>query len=379
MQALVDRLPAGAAVVRAERARRGDGDVQPLGVLGIDQDRVEAHPTGARLPLGSGAVAAQPGQLLPCLAAVAGTEQPRVLHAGVDAVRVGERRLQVPHPLELPGVLRTVVPLVRGERLAGLGRGVVHELVALTGRHAVRSLRHAAARCLPRLARVAGALNDLSEPPARLRGVETIGIRGRSLHVIDLPPREVGTAHVPLLALAVPGQDERTLAGTHQHSYAAHVSLLVMTCPVIDGRQIYRLPATLALVGLPVSPSFGSRTRWCEIDRSGASIRLPYYGRRAAQAARLARPMAVPWAGPAGRCSRPTRPSARRSFPYQNATCGGGGPGPSAPTAPSAGPRSRTPGRTRCDSGRPAGPRRSPPGSAHAVPARLAGVPSEPP
>src|SRR5437588_524248 len=73
--------------------------------------------------------------------------------------------------------------------------------------------------------------------------------------------REVGTAHVPLPALAVPGQDARTLAGTHQHSYAAHVSLLFMTCPVIDGRQIYRLPGTLALVGLPVSTSFSSRTR----------------------------------------------------------------------------------------------------------------------
>src|SRR6059058_3506644 len=180
----------------------------------------------------------------------------------------------MPHPLELPGVLGAVVPLVRGERLAGLGRGVVHELVALTGRHAVRPLRHAAARCLPRLARLYASLNDLSEPPARLRGVETIGIRGRSLHVIDLPPREVGTAHVPLLALAVPRQDERTLAGTHQHSYAAHVSLPFMTCPVIDGRQIYRLPGTLALVGLPVSTSFSSRTRWCEIDRRGASIRL---------------------------------------------------------------------------------------------------------
>src|SRR5438046_1834894 len=132
----------------------------------------------------------------------------------------------MPHPLELPGVLGAVVPLVRGERLAGLGRGVVYELVALTGRHAVRPLRHAAARCLPRLARVAGALNDLSEPTARLRGVEAIGIGGRSLQMIDLPPREVRAAHIPLLALAVARQDERTLAGTHQNPNAAHDRLL---------------------------------------------------------------------------------------------------------------------------------------------------------
>src|SRR5204862_4927882 len=142
----------------------------------------EAHPAGARLPLGPGTVAAQPGELLPRLAAVARTEQRRVFHARVHGVRIREGWLQMPDALELPGVLGAVVPLVRGERLAGLGRGVVHELVALTGRHAVRPLRHAAARCLPRLARVAGALNDLSEPPARLRGVETIGIRGPSLH-----------------------------------------------------------------------------------------------------------------------------------------------------------------------------------------------------
>src|SRR5439155_18106014 len=103
---------------------------------------------------------------------------------------------------------------------------VVHELVALARRHAVRRLPHATARRLPRLAAVARALDDLSEPAARLRGVEPIGIRGRSLHVIDLPPREVRAAHVPLLALAVPGQDERTLAGTYQNPYAAHDALL---------------------------------------------------------------------------------------------------------------------------------------------------------
>src|SRR2546428_749600 len=116
--------------------------------------------------------------------------------------------------------------LVRREGLAGLGRGVVDELVALAGRHAVRPLRHATAGRLPRPAAVAGALDDLSEPSARLRRVQPVRICGRSLHVIDLPPREMRAAHVPLFPLAVPRQDERTLAGTHQNPYAAHDRLL---------------------------------------------------------------------------------------------------------------------------------------------------------
>jgi len=82
---------------------------------------VEAHPTGARLPLGPGAVAAQAGELLPRLAAVGRAEQPRVLHPGVRRVGIGERRLEVPDALELPGVLGAVVKLVRGERFAGVG------------------------------------------------------------------------------------------------------------------------------------------------------------------------------------------------------------------------------------------------------------------
>src|SRR3989454_4604626 len=75
----------------------------------------------------------------------------------------------MPDALELPGMLRAVVPLVRGEGFAGVRRRVVDELVALAGRHAVRRLRHSTPGRLPRLAAVARALDDLSEPPARLR------------------------------------------------------------------------------------------------------------------------------------------------------------------------------------------------------------------
>jgi hypothetical protein len=43
---------------------------------------------------------------------------------GVDRVRIGERGLQMPDALELPGMRRAVVPLVRA------GDAVVDELVA---------------------------------------------------------------------------------------------------------------------------------------------------------------------------------------------------------------------------------------------------------
>ena len=47
---------------------------------------------------------------------------------------------------------------------------------------------------MPGLAAVVGALNDLSEPAAGLRRIDAIGIDGRALQVIDLPPGEVRAA-----------------------------------------------------------------------------------------------------------------------------------------------------------------------------------------
>src|SRR5207249_6546056 len=102
-----------------------------LRIFRIKNNGVQAHAARSRLPLGAGAVAAQAGEFLPVLAAVGGAEDGGVFHAGVNRVRIGERRLQMPHALELPGMLRAVVPLVRGERLAGFGRCVVSELIAI--------------------------------------------------------------------------------------------------------------------------------------------------------------------------------------------------------------------------------------------------------
>src|SRR2546430_5451769 len=58
----------------------------------------------------------------PRFAPVAGTEQGRVFHAGVQRIGIIQRRLDMPDALEIPRVLRAVVPLVRGERTTGLGR-----------------------------------------------------------------------------------------------------------------------------------------------------------------------------------------------------------------------------------------------------------------
>ena len=135
------------------------------------------------------------------LPAVGRAEQGGVLHPGVDRVRIGQRRLEMPDALELPGMRRAVVPLVRA------GDAVVDELVA---------------HRLPGLAAVVGALDHLPEPAAGLRRIQPVRIGGRSLDVVDLPAREVGTADVPLFALAVRRQDECALARADQYPYPAH-------------------------------------------------------------------------------------------------------------------------------------------------------------
>ncbi len=108
----------------------------------------------------------------------------------------------MPDALELPRVGRAIVPLMRS------GIAVVDELVA---------------DWLPGLAAVPGALDLLAKPAARLRRVDPIGIDGRSLHMIDLPSREVRTAHVPLLPLTVGRQHKRPFARANQNSNRAHL------------------------------------------------------------------------------------------------------------------------------------------------------------
>ena len=81
----------------------------------------------------------------------------------------------MPHPLELPGMLRAVVPLMRGERLAGFGRRVVDELVARGLRRTWGGrLSGRRSGLVPGLAAIVGALDQLPEPAARLRRIQPI-------------------------------------------------------------------------------------------------------------------------------------------------------------------------------------------------------------
>ena len=202
VEAFRNRLPRRAAIVRYGRPRRrrwrhrDDRDS-----LRIDQDRVQAQPAGAGRPLGAGAVAAQRRQLGPGGAAVGRLEQRRVLDAGVDRVGVGQRRLEMPDPLEFPRVRRAVVPLVRA------GNAVVEELVADR---------------FPRLAAVAAARDGLAEPVARLRGIDAVRIDRRSLQVIDLPAAEERRADRPVPPRAVRFEDECALARADEKPDSAH-------------------------------------------------------------------------------------------------------------------------------------------------------------
>jgi hypothetical protein len=200
-QAAVHRPPRLGVVVAAEHAGGGDRDEEPSGMDGIEDDRMQAHPAGARLPGLRRLVRAQPGQLLPGLPAVARFEQRGVLDASVDRVGIDCGRLQMPHASELPRVRRAVVP----EMCAC--RAVVDEFVA---------------DGLPRLAAVVRTLDQLAEPAAGLGSIKPIRVGGRALEVIHLPAPEMWTAHVPALTLAVRRQNERALARTNQHSYPAH-------------------------------------------------------------------------------------------------------------------------------------------------------------
>ena len=44
----------------------------------------------------------------------------------------------MPHALELPRMLRTVIPLMRRQRFAGFSGSVVREFVAVAFRHSLR-------------------------------------------------------------------------------------------------------------------------------------------------------------------------------------------------------------------------------------------------
>src|SRR5947207_2265583 len=126
LQSTVDRLPAFTAVVCTKCTRSGDGNPNSLWIFRIKNNRMQAHAARARLPLGTGAVTPQSGEFLPVLAAISRFENRCVFDSSVNRIRIGERRLQMPHPLELPGMRFAVVELVCSHWRAGLSRRVIN-------------------------------------------------------------------------------------------------------------------------------------------------------------------------------------------------------------------------------------------------------------
>src|SRR5690242_6725403 len=104
----------------------------------------------------------------------------------------------MPHALELPRMLRAVVPLMCRQGLAFVG-GVIDKFIALAFGHSVRPGFDGSARRGPGFAVVVGALDELAEPAARLRYIDPIRVHGRALHVVNLPSREMRTAYFPVL------------------------------------------------------------------------------------------------------------------------------------------------------------------------------------
>ena len=204
---------------------------------------MQTHATSAWLPLRTRAVAAKSRKLLPGFAAVFRTEDGGILDTGVDDVWFGERGFNVPDALELPRMLRAVVPLVRGEGLAGFRGSVVDEFVAFGLGRSSRprgGFARGCSRLDPSFATVIGALDNLPEPAAGLRGVNAVGTRGRSFHVINLPAGKMRAADGPFFAFAVRRQNERTFPCPHQHANFAHEMLLSL----FSGSLSYQEPET---------------------------------------------------------------------------------------------------------------------------------------
>src|SRR3954469_11838649 len=124
----------------------------------------------------------------------------------------------MPHAFELPGVLRSIVPLVSA------GYSIINEFIAFGLRHSFRAFQFfwIAPWCLPCFSAVARALDDLSEPGAGLRSVNPVRVDRGTLHVINLPAREMRPVHFPVFALRVRCKHKRAFFCSDQHSYSAH-------------------------------------------------------------------------------------------------------------------------------------------------------------
>src|SRR5207245_2556491 len=111
------------------------------------------------------------------------------------------------------------------------------EHVALAVGHSARAHQVFRFRAgwIPGFAAVIRALDDLAKPPARLRRVNAIRIRGRSFQMVNLPAREVRAVDLPVFARAIRREDERALLRADEDSNFAHgFSYLVLVFVFVD-------------------------------------------------------------------------------------------------------------------------------------------------
>src|SRR5947208_2722247 len=128
----------------------------------------------------------------------------------------------MPNALELPRMLCAVIPLMCP------GDSVVDKLVTFTFLHAIVTFQFlwTSSGRAPLFSAVIRALNDLAEPRAGLRCINSVWIDWRTFYVINFPARKMRTADFPSFARAIRRQDERSFSCTNQNSNFAHVFLL---------------------------------------------------------------------------------------------------------------------------------------------------------
>src|ERR1700731_2495376 len=107
----------------------------------------------------------------------------------------------MPHALELPRVWFAVIKLVC------TWHSVIDKFVT---------------DGLPRFPTFIRSLNNLPDQTAALRCIKPVGIRWRTLHVINFPARKMRPADIPLLAFSIRSKHERAFPRSYQNSHSAH-------------------------------------------------------------------------------------------------------------------------------------------------------------
>jgi hypothetical protein len=144
----------------------------------------------------------------------------------------------MPHALKFPWMWRAIVPLV------GIAIAVVLELVADR---------------FPRLSPIVRALDKLTEPPARLRCIETVRIDRGAFHVINFPSAEVRAAYLPPIAFPIRGKDECAFSGSHQssdfaHSISPYSQLIIQGVPKRSRNIAKRFAQKVGCSGIDIEP-----------------------------------------------------------------------------------------------------------------------------